>query len=423
MAQITAIVVGGGIGGLTAALSLQRVGVDVTVYESSREILPLGVGINLLPQAVRELIALGLQPALDATAIRTRAMAYYTNRAQPVLSVPCGLSGGYRCPQYSIHRGELQTLLLRSFQDAAGENKVCTGHHFSDFEQTDDGVTAHFVDRATGKSVRSVSADILIGADGIHSALRKRLFPAEGAPVYSGVMVYRGAVERAPLLDGETMVIVGDLRKKIVAYPVSALARQRGSSHVNWLVGLQVDADTVEEDWNRQTGGERLQAEYADWRFDWLDVPAIISSTESIFEYPLQDRDPLPQWTFGRVTLLGDAAHPMIPVSSNGAVQAIIDGRALAYALATHPDPVSAFAAYEAERLPQANRVVEVSRRNGPDEILEIVRRECPEDAEDIHAHVPEASLRAVIEEFKVEAGFDAETLNDKPSYDVAPTD
>lgn len=420
MSQRTVIVAGGGIGGLTAALSLHRIGVDVTVFESNHEILPMGVGINLLPQAVRELIALDLQPQLDASAIRTRAMAYYTNRAKPVLSVPCGLYGGYEWPQYSIHRGELQMLLLRSFQDLAGQDRVRTGHHLADFEQTEENVTAHFVDRVTGQAVASASADVLIGADGIHSALRTRLFPGEGAPVYSGIMVYRGAVEREPLLDGETMVIVGDLRKKIVAYPISTNAHSRGRSLVNWLVAMKVDADEVEEDWNRRVGGDRLAAEYGDWRFDWLDVPEIIRCTEQIFEYPLQDRDPLPQWTFGRISLLGDAAHPMIPVSSNGAVQAIIDGRALAYALAGNDDPVAALQAYEAERLPQANRVVDVSRKNGPDEILEIVRRECPEDAEDIHRHVPVTRLQAVIDDFKTQAGFDPATLNNKPSYDVA---
>ena len=412
------LIAGAGIGGLAAALSLEQAGIEATVFESVEEIVPLGVGINLLPHASRELIALGLKDELDSIAIRTRAMKYFSRRGGLVISVPCGEYAGYLWPQYSLHRGELQMLLLETFKRRAGADRVVSGHELISFEQNENSVTANFVDPSSKQRVAEVTGDLLIGADGLHSATRKLLYPDEGAAVYAGMVCFRGAVQGAPYLDGESMVICGDNRLRLVSYPISGSLHRNGQSHINWIAAVPFVTDRrQEEDWGKLTRPDNLIELYRDWQFDWLDVPGIIAATEQIFEFPIYDRDPLQQWTFGRVSLLGDAAHPLIPVSSSGAVHAIIDGRALAYALAGAHDPVAGLKAYEADRLPKANRVVLASRENGPDEVLEIVRNECPEDAENVHEHVSKDRLQSVIDGFRERSGFAIATLNNSPSY------
>ena len=414
------LIAGAGIGGLTAALSLEKIGIDVTVFESVSNMAPLGVGINILPNAVRELIALGLKSELDRFAIRTRSMKYFTRRGKEVISVPCGEYAGYKWPQYSLHRGEFQMMLLRVFKERAGADKVVTGHQLVEFDQTEGGVTAHFVDPKSGDKIASKTGDVLIGADGLHSAVRRKLYPHEGAPIYAGMVCFRGAVEAGPYLDGESMIICGDKRLRLVSYPISNKDHQQGRSHINWIAAVPFETDTPqEEDWNKLAKSDQLVELYRDWRFAWLDVPEIIAATGQIFEFPVYDRDPLKQWTFGRVTLLGDAAHPLIPVSSSGAVHAIIDGRALAYAMGTNGDPLFALKAFEDDRLPRANQVVIASRQNGPDEVLEIVKDECPEDVEDIYQYVEKERLQSVIDAFKERSGFAIDVLNNSRSYKI----
>ena len=412
------LIAGAGIGGLTAALSLEQAGIEATVFESVEQIVPLGVGINILPHASRELIALGLRDELDRIAIRTRAMKYYSRRGKLAISVPCGEYAGYLWPQYSLHRGELQMLLLETFRQRAGAHRVVSGHELAGFEQNEHSVTANFIDPPSKQRIAEVTGDLLIGADGLHSATRKTLYPDEGAAVYAGMVCFRGAVKGAPYLDGESMVICGDNRLRLVSYPISGTLQKSGQSHINWIAAVPFVTDKrQEEDWGKLTRPDNLVELYGDWQFDWLDVPGIISATEQIFEFPIYDRDPLQQWTFDRVSLLGDAAHPLIPVSSSGAVHAIIDGRALAYALARARDPVAGLKTYEADRLPKANRVVLASRENGPDEVLEIVRNECPDEADEIHDYVSGDRLQSVIDDFKQRSGFAIETLNTSPTY------
>jgi 2-polyprenyl-6-methoxyphenol hydroxylase-like FAD-dependent oxidoreductase len=414
------IIAGAGIGGLSAALSLNKIGVDVKIYESVSEIRPLGVGINVLPHASRELIALGLQSELDKFAIRTRSMQYFTRRGKLVLSVPCGEYAGYNWPQYSLHRGEFQMMLLNVFKQRAGEDSVLTGHQLADFEQDEGSVTAHFLKPETGEKSLSETADVLIGADGLHSAVRKKLYPNEGQPVFASMVCMRGSVESGPYLDGESMIICGDKRLRLVSYPISKQAREQGRSHINWIAAIPKQTDSpLEEDWNKLADAEELIKLYQDWQFDWLNVPQLISKTKKVFEFPVYDRDPLKQWTFDRVSLIGDAAHPLIPVSSSGAVHAIIDGRALAYALGTNSDVTTGLKAYEDDRLKKANQVVLASRQNGPDEVLEIVKEECPEDAEDIFLHVDKARLEKIIDDFKERSGFGIDALNNLPAYEV----
>lgn len=416
------VIAGAGIGGLTAALSLQKAGIDVTVYESTEEILPMGVGINILPHAARELIELGLEEEIDKFAIRTTSMDYCTCEGDLVISQPCGLNAGYKWPQWSLHRGELQMLLLRVFQERAGSGRVVVDAALDDFDEDAGGqVTVRFKKLTSGETF-TIECDVLVGADGLHSATRKKLYPKEGSPVYAGIVVYRAAVEAPQFLDGKTMVIIGDKRLRLVAYPLSSALQSDGSgkSLINWIGVLPIpENEAPTEDWDNLSEQEKLKPRYASWKFDWIDVPAVMEESREIFEFPVYDRDPLDQWTFGRVTLLGDAAHPLIPVSSNGAVQAILDGRALAYALARHDSPEEGLKAYEADRLEKANDVVRASRENGPDEVLEIVHERCPEGAKNIHDYVPLEELQGVIDEFKERAGFGIDSLNARKSYEV----
>lgn len=415
------IIAGGGIGGLTAALSLHKVGIDVTVYEAVEQLEPLGVGINILPHASRELIELGLEHEVDRFGIRTTAMNYYTSSGVLAISQPCGLHAGYHWPQWSVHRGKLQMMLLRVFRERAGSDKVVENTKIIGFEQDIHKVKVT-LSQGHETVTRTEECDVFIGADGLHSTVRSQLYPNEGRPIYCGMVLYRGTVEAPQYLDGQTMVVIGDKRLRLVSYPISRelQATGQGHSHINWIAALPMTEDEApREDWTNRAKQQRLTPLYADWHFDWYDVPSTLASTREIFEFPVYDRDPLERWTFGRVTLLGDAAHPLIPVSSSGAVQAIIDGRALAYALATQDDPVAGLQAYEDDRLERANRTVLSSRENGPDEVLEIVAARCRDGEQNIHDIVPLDELQAVIDNFKARTGFHIETLNARPSYNV----
>ena len=283
------LVAGGGIGGLTAALSLHKAGIEVTVHEAAPEILPLGVGINILPHASRELIELGLEEEINKAAIRTAAMSYYTAAGALAISQPCGLRAGYKWPQWSVGRGALHIILLEAFKRRAGADKVVTDSALSDFTQDARKVTARFERRRAG-GFSEVEGDILVGADGLHSTTRRKLYPDEGKPLYSGMVLYRGAVEAAQFLDGKTMVIIGDKRLRLVAYPISSdlLRRGNGRSLINWIGALSVEErEAPSEDWLNFSEQQKLQPKYSNWVFDWLDAPKLMGATREIYEFPV----------------------------------------------------------------------------------------------------------------------------------------
>lgn len=415
--QRSVIIVGGGIGGLVAALSLHRAGVPVRVYESAREIRALGVGINLLPHAVRELTVLGLAERLAQVGVPTADLAYFTKHGHRIWLEPRGLAAGYRWPQYSIHRGRLQMLLLEALRERLGEHAVLTGHHLESFEERDGRVTARFIDRCAG-SFATVHADALIGADGIHSVVRKVFYPDEGAPRFSGRILWRAVTESAPFLTGRSMIMAGHANQKFVAYPISPETLSRGRSLVNWIAELNVGDDEapMRRDWNRLADKAVFQPAFQSWRFEWLDVPALIAGAAEVFEFPMVDRDPLPRWTFGRVTLLGDAAHPMYPIGSNGASQAILDAGALAAALCREGDIPSALAAYEAARRGPTSELVLSNRRNGPEQVMQLVEERAPNGFERLDDVASQAELEEIANRYKRVAGFDPETLNARAS-------
>ncbi len=413
------LIVGGGIGGLTTALSLHAAGIDCCVYESVISLRALGVGINLQPNAVRELTELGLGDALAETAIETSTLAYYNKHGQLIWSEPRGRAAGYRWPQYSIHRGELLIILLDAVRARLGPERIRAGHHFVGFEQDPFGVTAQFARRPDGTSV-TARGDILVGADGIHSSVRAQLYPNEGKPVFSGLIHWRGALEAGPFLDGRTQVMIGHHDQRSVVYPISAKSQRRGRSLVNWLTLLAAPGEDAErENWDRRVGKERFFEPFKHWNFPWLPLADLIASTAEIFEYPMSDRDPLPAWTFDRVTLLGDAAHPMRPVGSQAGSQGIVDARVLAHALASAADPAKGLVDYEGTRRPAMNEVVLRNRQYGPEIVMQMAEERAPGGFNNIEDIVPRHELEDVSLSFKKAAGFDPETVNTRPSYGV----
>ncbi|QQS10576.1 MAG: flavin-dependent oxidoreductase [Rhodospirillales bacterium] len=406
------VVVGAGIGGLTAAMCLRDAGHDVRVFESVPEVRPLGVGINVQSSGVRILTALGLLDALDAVAIRTQEFVFANRHGQPIWRDPRGLSGGYPWPQFSIHRGELQMILFEAAVRRLGAANVRTGHRLTTFETAPDGrVTARFADK-DGAPAGEERCDVLVGADGIHSTVRAAFFPDEGPPKWNGVMMWRGTTEGAPFLTGASMVQAGHQAQKFVCYPISRRLAGEGRVLINWIADLYLGGESRRrEDWNRLGRVEDILPKFAGWNFGWLDVPAIIKGAGAIYEFPMVDRDPLPRWTHGRVTLLGDAAHPMYPIGSNGATQAILDGEALAAALAEHADPGDALRAYEARRLPATARIVETNRARGPDRVLDIVEERAPDGFTDLESVLPAAELESIVGEYKRIVAMDRDTL------------
>jgi 5-methylphenazine-1-carboxylate 1-monooxygenase len=409
------IIAGGGIGGLVTAMRLHQDGHDVHVFESVKEVTPLGVGINLLPHCVRVLTNLGLQDKIAQIAVGTEELVYANRQGQFFWSEPRGKHAGYRWPQFSIHRGHFQVLLWEEAMRVLGPDKLHSNAHLQDYEDLGDQVKATFVEKESGEHLAEVVGDFLIGADGIHSTLRKKLYPDEGGVVFSGNVLYRGTARMKPYLTGASMAMIGSMKQKMVIYPISKELDADGNQLINWVANLRqaTGKEITVRDWNRTVGKEQLLEIYQAWQFDWINVPAMIENTQGgIFEFPMSDRDPLPRWSFGRVTLLGDAAHPMYPIGSNGASQAILDADALALALQNHADAIEALKAYDAERVPATAQVVLQNRQKGPDFIMDLMEERFPEGFQE--GEVPHAELAEVMAHYKKVAGFDVETLNAK---------
>ena len=407
------LIAGGGIGGLVTALSLHAAGIECEVFESASEIRPLGVGINVLPHAARELIELGLKDRLDANAVATRELVYANCHGQVVWREDRGLAAGYNWPQYSIHRGTLHLLLFEAARERLGTDRVHTGARVSGFDQSEIGVTLHLAD---GRNARG---DLLVGADGIHSTIRAHFHRNEGPPRWNGCILWRATSIAPPFLTGATMVQAGHHNQKFVTYPIADLPD--GRRLTNWIAERRFEPDHVwaREDWNRPGRIEDILPHFESWRFGWLDVPALIRGAEAVYEFPMVDRDPLETWTHGRVTLLGDAAHPMYPIGSNGASQGILDARTFAHRLATEANWRGALASYEAARRPATAALIAATRGLGPDLVLERAHERAPDGFDDIEAVIPYAERQEIAAHFKRLAGFDPAVLNARPSLNV----
>ncbi|MGY4828707.1 flavin-dependent oxidoreductase [Sphaerotilaceae bacterium SBD11-9] len=399
-------IAGGGIGGLTLALALHQRGIACTVYEAAPQLRPLGVGVNLLPHSVKELTELGLQEALAATAIETASLTYYNKFGQTIWSEPRGVAAGYPVPQYSIHRGELHMILLDAVLRRLGAQRVVLGHALTGFENAGNKVQASFTRLADGSAV-TIEADALVAADGIHSAARRQMWPNEGAPRYGQRVLWRAITEGEPFGDGRSMFMAGHPDVKFVAYPISRKLAEQGRSRINWIAELSVPGQTPSRtDWNREVDISVFAEPFDRWKWSWIDIPALIRGASAVYEFPLVDRDPLPHWKQGRVTLLGDAAHPMYPIGSNGASQAILDARSLADALAGETRIDAAFDAYEADRLPKTANIVLLNRQNGPEQVMAIAEERAPQGFGHIHEVMPRDELEGIAARYKQVAGF-----------------
>ena len=409
------LIIGGGIAGLATALSLHDIGLKPRIFEQAKEIRPLGVGINLLPHSIRELTELGLKRELRATGVEIDELRFYTQYGLEIQRESRGIKAGYKWPQFSIHRGELQMLLYKAVQQRLGSDCIKTAHTAVDLTQNNDKVTVSFKDSNTGQNLTTQEADIVIAADGIHSTIRKKYYPDEGKPIYGGIKLWRGSTWQESFLSGQTMILAGALKTgKMVIYPISQ-PNKEGKTLINWVAEVKTDSYKNNE-WNRSGRMEDFAHLYAGWQFDWLNVPSMIENAEQIFEYPMVDRDPINCWNFGRVVLLGDSAHPMYSIGANGAGQAILDARTLAGLLKSLDNPLDALKAYEANRLPTTSAVVEANRGDGPDYLLEIVAERAPEPVGNIHSIITQKEIDDIGAKYKKITGYDRETLNNRDS-------
>jgi 2-polyprenyl-6-methoxyphenol hydroxylase-like FAD-dependent oxidoreductase len=393
-------IVGGGICGLSLALNLHRHGIACTVYERASEIKELGVGITLLPHAMREFTALGLQDELLKVGIENRESAFFNRFGQLIYKEPRGKFGGYPYPEVGIHRGKLHRILYDAAIARLGAGAILTDHECVGVDQDDRGATIRFKDRA------SVTADVVIACDGINSALRKQFVPDDEI-AFAGINTWRGITRRKPILDGRTYMRVGSIvTGKIVIYPIVDDIDGNGNQLINWMA--EITQDTVgQNDWNKAGDLADFFDIYKDWKFDWLDVAQMIRDADQILEYPMVDKDPIPRWTFDRVTLAGDAAHPMYPRGSNGAAQSAIDARTLADFLASSADPRDALTSYEAARREVTANVVRTNRAHPPDFInIKVEELTGDQPFDNLDKYITQDELRALSENYKKVAGF-----------------
>jgi 2-polyprenyl-6-methoxyphenol hydroxylase-like FAD-dependent oxidoreductase len=408
------VIVGGGIAGHVMALYLHEKGIDCEIYERADGIRELGVGINALPHAVTEFVDLGLLDRLDEGAIRTQELIYTNRQGQRVWRSLCGVDAGYDVPQFSIHRGRLQGVLHRAVVERMGPGSVHTGHRLVGFDQDAAAVTARFADRH-GRLIGSARGDVLVAADGIHSTVRETLFPEEGPPRWNGVMMWRGAVDWPPFLTGRSMIIAGGVAAKLVLYPI-AEGDTPDTKLTNWALcvrsGQAGTPPPRSENWSRP-GNLADFAHVLDlFNVPDIDIRALIAATPLFYEYPMCDRDPLPYWTQGRVTLLGDAAHPMYPMGSNGVGQATLDAKCLADALSRHADPATALLHYQDERLPKTTEVVRRNRKGGPEGVIDEVERRAPAGFDRLENVITNEELEAIVLGYARTAGFAREQVN-----------
>lgn len=412
---MTVLIAGGGIAGLALGLTCHQIGVPFKIFEAAAQMRPLGVGINLQPTAVRELYDLGLQDRLPEIGVQTKDYGMHSRHGLDVWTEPRGQWAGYDWPQYSVHRGKLLVLLYETLIDRAGPDCVETGWRATGFETSDHGAVLHLRDR--GGQQRSVKGDLIIGADGIHSAIRAAIAPDEGPPVWGGNILWRGTTLAKPFKSGASMVLIGYEGLRFVAYPITQADPKTGLAEINWIANLKTDKAQGfrKEDWNREARLADFLPRYEGFDLDWIDIPGLIKGAPEVLEYPMVDRDPLERWTEGHVTLMGDAAHAAYPVGSNGAGSAILDARSLGAAFLAHGLTSAALQAYEAQMRPVTTAVTLANRMAGPDAILEVVDERCGGLFDDITDVIPRAELAAHAEKYKQTAGTSVAQTNARP--------
>lgn len=417
MGKRPVVIAGGGIAGLATALTLQQIGVPCVVLESVREMKPLGVGINLQPNAVRELYDLGIgESELDAVGVPAKEWVLVGLNGKDVYSEPRGMLAGYRWPQYAVHRGGLQMLMYRKLTERAGPQVVQLGARVKGYRRTAEGGVKVQVAHADGTD-SEIAASLLIGADGIHSAVRAQMHPQQPPIHWGGAIMWRGVTWAKPIRTGSSFVGLGTHKQRMVFYPISHPDPKTGLALINWIA--EVTFDNVDEKqlsgWFRQVPIDSFLHHFADWRWDWLDVPALIQGGEFAFENAMIDREPMPTWVDGPVALLGDAAHAMYPTGSNGASQAIIDARVLGATMCQHGATAAALADYNGRLCGPVSKLILRNRGAGPFGLLNLLDARCGGKFDSIDAVIPPAERAAFMADYKAAAGFAIESLNKSP--------
>jgi 2-polyprenyl-6-methoxyphenol hydroxylase-like FAD-dependent oxidoreductase len=412
---VTVVIAGGGIAGLTMALTCHEIGVPVRVLESVRSMAPLGVGINLQPNAIRELFDLGFADDLDNIGIEATEWALVGRGGNDVWSEDRGRLAGYRWPQYSVHRGELQMLLYRAVIERIGSDAVLTGHRVTGYRDTTGGVAVQ-VDTRDGHATEIVG-DVLLAADGLHSAVRAQMHPDQPDPHWGGQILWRGAAQGPPVRSGACFTLVGTISQRFVHYPISAADPDTGLQLQNWIAELTVDPSEgfAASNWNRPAELKDFLPAFDDWTFDWLDIPSLVRGAPAVWEFPMVDRDPVDRWVDGRTCLVGDAAHVMFPVGSNGASQAIVDARVMGAKFVEHGVGRDALHAFEDQLLEPLSQLVLRNRGHGPIGILEVVDERCGGYFDNIDDVIDRNEIEAFMQNYKVAAGFAIESLNAAP--------
>jgi len=411
------IIAGGGIGGLATALTLHQIGVPCVVFEAVREMRPLGVGINLQPNAVRELYDLGIgKQDLDGVGLPAKEWALVGLNGNDIYSEPRGLLAGYSWPQYAVHRGHFHVLLHQKAVERMGSGAVRLGHRVTAYRKNPDGSVSAFVESADG-STSEVTGALLIGADGIHSAIRAQMHPTQPPIHWGGAVMWRGTTWAKPIRTGASFVGLGTHRQRMVFYPISHPDPKTGLSMINWIAEVTMDNTEgwKQRGWFRQVGIGDFAHHFENWVWDWLDVPALLRQADSAFENPMIDRDPIPTWTDGPVTLLGDAAHAMYPTGSNGGSQAIVDARTLGAIMIEHGPTPEALAAYDARLCGPISQLILRNRGAGPFGLLNMVDERCGGTFENIDDVIPPKERAEFMAGYKSAAGFAIESLNKAP--------
>ncbi len=409
------LIAGGGIAGLTAALTLEQIGVECVVLESVAEMRPLGVGINLQPNAVRELFDLGIgADRLDEIGVQAREWALVGLNGKDVYAEPRGLDAGYRWPQYAVHRGRLQMLLLELTLERLGSDAVRTGIRVTGYRNSadGDGVTALVTDR-TGEELE-IDGSLLIAADGIHSAVRAQMHPEQGPVNWNGVIMWRGSSPGRPVRSGSSFIGLGSHNRRIVFYPISPPNPETGLAEINWIAEITLDdpGDRGDGDWNKQVAVEDFIGHFEGWDYDWIDIEGMVRGAEAVYEYPMIDRDPVPHWIDGNVILIGDAAHAMFPTGSNGGSQAVVDARVLGAAMVDHGVTAEALRAFDRQLREEVSAVVLRNRGAGPFGLLNLLDERCGGVFEDIDDVIPANERTEFMRRYQEAAGFAKDRLN-----------
>jgi 5-methylphenazine-1-carboxylate 1-monooxygenase len=416
------LIAGGGIGGLSVALTLHQIGVPCLVLESVRDPKPLGVGINLQPNAVRELYDLGIGPdLLDTIGLQAKEWALVGLNGNDVYSEPRGLLAGYHWPQYAVHRGQLQMLLYETVAERLGRDAVRTGMRVTGYRNESNGGVTASIRTADGDSIE-IEGRLLIGADGLHSAVREQMYPDQPPIQWGGAIMWRGTTPGIPIRTGASFVGLGTHHHRVVFYPISPPDPDSGLATINWIAEITVDNSSgwVNGDWNKKVELDEFIHHFEGWNYDWIDVPAMLRGAAEVFEYPMIDREPVPTWVDGNVALIGDAAHIMYPTGSNGASQAIIDARVLGAAMIEHGVSPEALQAYDAQLCSEISALVLRNRGAGPFGLLNLLDDRCGGVFDDIDDVIPAAERDEFMSRYKAAAGFAKDKLNQAPPI-IAP--